>query len=651
MKKFFLTLVISSIVFSSFAQKDKPDCMDKTFSFFTIFDGYYLQSCEFSEYGSYKFVLDQGYTPVTKEGVYRMVEIHKKADTNRMISGLQIIRNHINAIKAVGGEVTEDTEEHIFKSVFKTTYNGKELWIFVAVGNLTDVEYYRIYSIEVDVMKQEIATQGIKGTAPAIVATDTQSQQALPEPQEPDLPAAAQSDPGNVGLPFAINSPDSVGLHGIAAPPSGIAPPVNVAVNEDNITNTATGFETLLRNTSGNNNSAYGYKALYSNTTGANNLASGSLALYFNTSGNKNTASGFQALLNNTTGNANTANGYQALSSNTTGTNNTANGYQTLSSNTTGEMNTASGYQALSSNTTGIANTANGYQALYYNTTGYNNTAIGIQALAVNTAGSSNTASGYLALRQNTVGCGNTASGFQALFRNITGYSNTASGYQALGSSTTGDANTAFGHLALSNNTTGTGNTAIGNYTLNSNKMGDHNTAIGYGADIVDYHMGESINNATAIGFGAIVNNSNKVRIGNTDITAIEGQVPMTITSDRRLKEDIQTTSLGLDFINDLNPALYHRINNESPDMEMGIIGQELKAVLEKYHASDLGIVNQVGDDYMTVRYNDLFAPLIKAVQELSAENTALKSEVAEIAKLKAELAEFKALILTTKDR
>jgi len=189
--------------------------MDKTFSFFTIFDGYYLQSCEFSEYGSYKFVLDQGYTPVTKEGVYRMVEIHKKADTNRMISGLQIIRNHINAIKAVGGEVTEDTEEHIFKSVFKTTYNGKELWIFVAVGNLTDVEYYRIYSIEVDVMKQEIDTQGIKGTAPAIVATDTQSQQTLQGSQEPDLPAAAQSYPGNVGLPFAINSPDSVGLNGI----------------------------------------------------------------------------------------------------------------------------------------------------------------------------------------------------------------------------------------------------------------------------------------------------------------------------------------------------------------------------------------------------------------------------------------------------
>ena len=64
----------------------------------------------------------------------------------------------------------------------------------------------------------------------------------------------------------------------------------------------------------------------------------------------------------------------------------------------------------------------------------------------------------------------------------------------------------------------------------------------------------------------------------------------------------------------------------------------------------------------MSVRYNDLIAPLIKSVQELSAENEALRSEVAantsqtneistqanEIAMLKAEMAELKALVLTS---
>ena len=104
MKKILITLFISSITLLSFSQNDKPECLDKTFSFFTIFDGFYVQSCESSEYGSYKFVLDQGYTPVIKEGYYRMVEIHKKADNKRTVSGLQIMRNHINAIKAVGGK-------------------------------------------------------------------------------------------------------------------------------------------------------------------------------------------------------------------------------------------------------------------------------------------------------------------------------------------------------------------------------------------------------------------------------------------------------------------------------------------------------------------------------------------------------------------
>jgi OmpA-OmpF porin, OOP family len=163
MRKLILYFFFSSISLLSFSQTDKPDCLDKTFSFFTIFDGFYLQSCESSEYGSYKFVLDQGYTPVIKEGYYRMVEIHKKADSKRTVSGLQIMRNHINAIKAVGGEISENSDEHIFKNVFRTTYNGKELWIFVAVSNISDVDYYRIYSIEVDVLKQEISAQDIKG--------------------------------------------------------------------------------------------------------------------------------------------------------------------------------------------------------------------------------------------------------------------------------------------------------------------------------------------------------------------------------------------------------------------------------------------------------------------------------------------------------
>ena len=110
------------------------------------------------------------------------------------------------------------------------------------------------------------------------------------------------------------------------------------------------------------------------------NTASGYQALLSNTTGSSNTASGYQALRNNTTGIANTASGRNALFSNTTGSSNTASGLYALFSNTTGSANTASGYYALLSNTTGSANTASGYYALFSNTTGNNNIGLGRNA-------------------------------------------------------------------------------------------------------------------------------------------------------------------------------------------------------------------------------------------------------------------------------
>ena len=91
--------------------------------------------------------------------MYREVWFHKKDDNSRVVSGLQILQNHVNALKAVGGEVVKESDG----SVFKTTYNGKELWIYVnANTNSTDLDNYGIISIEVDVMKQEVSALDIK---------------------------------------------------------------------------------------------------------------------------------------------------------------------------------------------------------------------------------------------------------------------------------------------------------------------------------------------------------------------------------------------------------------------------------------------------------------------------------------------------------
>ena len=49
-----------------------------------------------------------------------------------------------------------------------------------------------------------------------------------------------------------------------------------------------------------------------------------------------------------------------------------------------------------------------------------------------------------------------------------------------------------------------------------------------------------NLTNATAIGNGAFVNASNKIRLGNTQVTVIEGQVAFTAVSDKTKKENFQ---------------------------------------------------------------------------------------------------------------
>jgi len=323
---------------------------------------------------------------------------------------------------------------------------------------------------------------------------------------------------------------------------------------------------------------------------------------------------------------------YISLSNNDAGARNTIFGLDAganilFDGSYSGDDNSAFGYHALFSNTTGYENTAIGVESLYSNTTGYYNTAIGIKALYSNTTAIANTAIGHKALEDNTTGEKNTATGYRALAYNTEGNNNTGNGRLALYQNTTGSNNTGIGYLSLYKGSLSDNNTAIGYQALAGKVPGSNNTVIGADADITI----DNLFNATVIGYNAKANASNKIRLGDANVTVIEGQVAFSFTSDRRLKEDIQTTSLGLDFVNDLNPVQYHRINNRDADIEMGVIAQELTAVLAKHNASDSGMVNQVGDSSMSVRYNDLFAPLIKSVQELSTENEALKAEMAEL--------------------
>ncbi|WP_264538171.1 tail fiber domain-containing protein [Flavobacterium sp. N1736] len=208
------------------------------------------------------------------------------------------------------------------------------------------------------------------------------------------------------------------------------------------------------------------------------------------------------------------------------------------------------------------------------------------------------------------------ALGFASLYSNISGDQNIAIGMETCRDNTSGFGNIGIGLEASRINTTGNNNVAIGNFTLYNNVSGSNNTALGHQADV----SSGNITNSTALGNGAIADQSNKVRIGNDNVTIIEGFVAMTVASDRRYKEDIATIPLGLDFINQLHPVEYIKKTNSEKTKEWGLIAQELKETLDKVNYKNAAIISsdKSKDKFLSIRYTDLFAPIIKSIQELS---------------------------------
>ena len=426
--------------------------------------------------------------------------------------------------------------------------------------------------------------------------------------------------------------------------------------------NTGGGYASLYKNINGSENIGYGHYSLFSNTYGSYNTAVGTYSLQANVGGYSNTAVGYSSLYKNT-GSFNTALGYGSLYGNTSGYYNTASGYSSLGSNTTGYNNTASGFGSLLVNTTGFDNTAIGFYALYYNN-GFGNAAVGSKALYYNTTGIANLALGNNALQNNIDGSHNTATGSSALYTNQSGRYNTATGDGALFYNSTGISNTADGDGAMALNTTGSLNTGIGYYALAKNTTGTRNTAIGDSADVISGNLV----NATALGYKAVVDRSNKVRIGNSSVTSIGGQVGWTTFSDGRYKTNVNENVPGLSFINSLRPVTYtvnvkginqyynrgittpgdgngsntaDKASQEAMEKSItvasnisynGFLAQEVETAAKKLNFDFSGVDKPESNDGMYgLRYDNFIAPLVKAVQELSQQNGELKKQLAEL--------------------
>ncbi|MFT3933911.1 MAG: tail fiber domain-containing protein [Chitinophagaceae bacterium] len=473
----------------------------------------------------------------------------------------------------------------------------------------------------------------------------------------------------------------------------------------------AIGNSALYTMTAGNSyqqNLAIGNYSMYKNTTGGNNTSVGSNSLEQNTSGNENVAIGDGAMEENTTGGYNIGIGSGAMLENTTGSYNVAMGWQSLRASTTGRYNIAIGAQSMLQNTTGSSNTAVGNSSLYSNTTGARNAALGYEALDENTTGNDNTAGGYLALVGNTTGVDNTAFGSSASSRNQTGNYNVSVGFSSGYTNVAGLSNTAIGHQSLYSNTSSY-NTAVGTNALYYTTASQYNTAVGYNAGTA-YNNGYNnvfvgantdVNaagyyNVIAIGQGTICTGSSQVTLGNGATGSYRAYANWSNISDGRFKKNIQENVPGLDFITKLHPVTYNlnatalddylhtNSDNQGTTSTRSASSQEnntiakpsdaskaayVKALKEKETEVITGFVAQdvettakqlgftfsgvdapksAGDVY-GLRYAEFVVPLVKAVQELNANNKAQLQQIEELkntaSNLQKQIDELKALI------
>ena len=379
------------------------------------------------------------------------------------------------------------------------------------------------------------------------------------------------------------------------------------------------------------------------------------------------------------TGNDNIGLGTNSADAITTGACNIAMGKNALGASLTGTDNIAIGRDALLSSTDGIDNIAIGRCSMQASANdGDGNIAIGTTVMGTgDVSGGCNIRIGWVAMRYITTGDNNVAMGQGALGAATIAKCNVAIGLCAMKGVTTpqADENIAIGVQAMTGsvNTTGTRNVAIGRVAMDAITTGCRNVAIGQDAlgalTTSDYSIG--IGACAGIGVtteNAVINIGCAMNQTTAGVTCIGGSCVMatqfTATSDCRSKKNIKDLSYGLNFINLLRPVSYKwkpqadKLDKNGNLLEkgegshthqrtmFGLLGQQVREVTKKLGLgyndfagfSDQEYENRNNPDWkksytmedktIQLTYDDFIAPLIKSVQELSAEVTELKAQL-----------------------
>lgn len=208
----------------------------------------------------------------------------------------------------------------------------------------------------------------------------------------------------------------------------------------------------------------------------------------------------------------------------------------------------------------------------------------------------------------------------------------------------------------LNNYNTGVGFNSLGNLEGSETISGTSasNTAVGLSSmrNMQDGSPAKHVGGSTALGANSAVSGNNQVQLGANSDTVYAGQA-IQIRSDARDKTDIRDTVFGLDFINRLRPVDY-RWDRRSDYFERdeggaiiavherdgskrglryhhGLIAQEVQEVIASTGIDFGGFQDHSvhgGNDVLSIGYEELIAPLVKAIQELSSRVTALEGPI-----------------------
>lgn len=206
----------------------------------------------------------------------------------------------------------------------------------------------------------------------------------------------------------------------------------------------------------------------------------------------------------------------------------------------------------------------------------------------------------------------------------------------------------AMGNGAINQAETSQNDTMIGSNAGNCLLHSTGNTFVGYGAGsrMIDDSTGATVQNTTIIGYGARCSGSNEVCLGSYGTTPY-AYAQLQVRSDERDKTDIRETILGLDFINKLTPVdfkwnvreSYENFDNSSMTNKghryhHGFIAQDIEKIINETGIDFGGYQDHAingGCDVKSIGYDELIAPMVKAIQELTARVHQLEDELNKI--------------------